>query len=342
MAWVVFAAANLIAILIVPEFETVPFHFIWISFTLIYGLRIWGLSKTFAALAAVCVTTGIAMGWVVTRGPQGADELTEVPLMAAVFLAMVWHAERRQAALEEVRRSAERERAFLRDASHQLKTPLAIARGYADLVREASTADVRADLDGLVGELDRLKRVADGLILLASPGQQRVLPTDWVELEELVNGVAARWSRTVNRTWCVDARAELDILVDRKRLDDAFDAILDNAVKATKDGDTIAIVARADESVALIEVSDRGCGIAHDSMPRIFDRFWSRWPESTGSRGTGLGLVIARAIVEAHGGTIAVTSEPGLGTTVSVRLPALEQARATNGSREALSEITFA
>ena len=136
MAWVVFAAFNIVAILIVPDFETVPFHFIWVSFTLLYGLKVWGLSRTSLALGSVCVATGIAMGWVVTRGPQGPDELTEVPLMAAMFLAMVWHARRRQVALDEVRESAERERAFLRDASHQLKTPLAIARGYADLLRE--------------------------------------------------------------------------------------------------------------------------------------------------------------------------------------------------------------
>ena len=343
-AWVAFAAVNIVAILFVPDFETVPFHFVWVSFTLLYGLRVWGMSTTFAALGGVCVFTGIAMGWVVTRGPQGPDELTEVPLMAAMFLAMVWHARRRQVALDELRRSAERERAFLRDASHQLKTPLAIARGYADLVREASAKEIRADVDTLVGELDRLKRIADGLILLASPGQQRALPTDWVELEELVNGIAARWSRTVMRNWRVDASGDVAVLVDRKRLDDVLDAILDNAVKATSAGDTIAIEGHAEDGIARIDVSDTGCGIARDSLPRIFDRFWTRWPESTGSRGTGLGLPVSRAIVEAHGGTITVTSDRGTGTTMSIRLPAVGggMARETNGFRPASGAQIYA
>ena len=62
-AWVAFAAVNIVAILFVPDFETVPFHFVWVSFTLLYGLRVWGMSTTFAALGGVCVFTGIAMGW---------------------------------------------------------------------------------------------------------------------------------------------------------------------------------------------------------------------------------------------------------------------------------------
>jgi signal transduction histidine kinase len=260
-----------------------------------------------------------------------------------MFLAMVWHAQRRQVALREVRRSADRERAFLRDASHQLKTPLAIARGYADIVRESSPPEVRADVDVLTGELERLGRVAEGLILLASPDEQRALPTDWVELEELVNGLAKRWSRSVLRNWRVEVSAELVVLADRRRLDDALDAILDNAVKATRESDTISIVGRAEGELAVIEVSDSGCGIASEFLPKIFNRFWSRWPEPTGSRGTGLGLSIARAIVEAHDGTIIVSSNEGRGTTSSVRLPAIAHARRpANGSRRALSEVTYA
>jgi signal transduction histidine kinase len=320
LSWLAFAAINLVGILVVPEFETVPFHFVWVSFTLLYGLRVWGVSTTLAALGGVCIATGITLGWVVTQGPQGPDELTEVPLMGAMFLAMVWHAQRRQTALEEVRKAAVRERAFLRDASHQLKTPLSIARGYADLVREASSPEVHADIDTLVGELHRLGGIAERLILLASPEGQRVLPTDWVDLDELIERIAARWT-AIPRRWRIDANSQQTLLADRNRLEDALEAIVDNAVKATDDDGEISIVAREDGDSAVVEISDNGCGIDPASLPMIFDRFWSRWPKETHATGSGLGLPIARVILEAHGGSISVDSSHADGTRVVVRLP---------------------
>ena len=86
--------------------------------------------------------TGAALAWTVVRGNERLDELTEVPLMAAMFLAMVWHAHRRRTAIEETERMAESEhrllegqREFVRDASHELRTPIAVARGHAELIR---------------------------------------------------------------------------------------------------------------------------------------------------------------------------------------------------------------
>src|SRR5437870_12020528 len=100
-AWVAFAAANLVAMLRFPTWETVPFHFIWVSLTLLYGFRVWRVRPTVLTLAAVMAATGGLIAVDVARGSQPIDEITEVPLMAAMFVAMVWHARRRLAATKE-------------------------------------------------------------------------------------------------------------------------------------------------------------------------------------------------------------------------------------------------
>ena len=141
VAWAAFSAINLAAIVIFAHWETVPFHFIWISLTLLYGFRVWSTKPTAWVLAVVMVTTGAAIGWDVFHGFQTVDELNEVPLMAAMFWLMVWHAQRRLAADNErdlVSKQNARllgtQRRFLQDASHQLRTPITIALGHAELL----------------------------------------------------------------------------------------------------------------------------------------------------------------------------------------------------------------
>src|SRR4249919_590832 len=104
IAWGIFAVANLIAMTVIPDWETVPFHFIWVSLTLLYGFRVWRNGPTTLVLAVVIVATGGAIWSTIQRGYQPLDELTEVPLMAAMFVAMVWHARRRLHAMEDSER----------------------------------------------------------------------------------------------------------------------------------------------------------------------------------------------------------------------------------------------
>lgn len=322
--WAEFAAANFAVLVLIDHWETVPFHFVWVSLTIVYGFRVWRLGPTLLTLAAVCILCTLTYGWLVLNGPQGPDELTEIPLMAAMFLAMVWHARRRQAALHEVRRAAERERQFVRDASHQLKTPVAVARGVAELVRQGDgAASFDDDMADLVEELDRLAAMADNLLLLAAAEQPQGLERAPVEVEDLLVDAVRRWSHAASRTWQVDVMYEGILQGDRQRLDAAFDAILENAVQATSPGDVIAVLARADGDTAVIEVADSGVGIPKDALPRVFDRFWSTHYGPDQRRGTGLGLAIVRAIVEAHGGSAAVRSAGARGTVVVVRLPGL-------------------
>src|SRR5919201_5282014 len=93
VAWVGFALAKLVAMWLVPTWETVPFPFIWVSLTLVYGFRVWSPAPTASVLVAVVALTGALLMVEVSHGYRPPDELTEVPLMACMFLAMVWHAQ---------------------------------------------------------------------------------------------------------------------------------------------------------------------------------------------------------------------------------------------------------
>ena len=278
---------------------------------------------TLFVLACVWAASFLTLGYAVYRGATPIEELTEIPLMSAMFLVMVWYARRRQAALEDARRAAERERDFLRDASHQLKTPIAVARGLADLLRASETsADRRLDIEDLVEELDRLGSIAEDLVLLEAAQQPGSLVNGPVDVEDLVVSAVRRWSRGARRTWRVDVDIEGVLTGDRQRLDSALDAVFENAIQATVESDTLAVTARAAATDAVISVADSGVGIDPELLPRVFERF-SRGRSASGWRGTGLGLPIVKAIVEAHGGTVSARSAADQGTTITLRLPGL-------------------
>jgi hypothetical protein len=106
LAWAVFAVANLVAMALVPSWETIPFHFIWISLTLVYGFRVWSPGNTGFVLGLVIAATGALILSDAFSGEQLWGELFEVPLMSAMFLAMVWHARRRQDAVRDLQAEA--------------------------------------------------------------------------------------------------------------------------------------------------------------------------------------------------------------------------------------------
>src|SRR6266542_586212 len=146
VAWVGFAVANLGGMWLVPTWETVPFHFIWISLTVVYGFRVWDLERT---------------GWV---------------------LAAVVAMERERASSEANRRLLEGQRRFVQDASHELRTPITIAMGHADLLaREIRDPELAEDASIVVDELLRLRRLADRLLLLASSADPDFLTTSPTE-----------------------------------------------------------------------------------------------------------------------------------------------------------------
>jgi signal transduction histidine kinase len=329
VAWVLFSLANLAAMLIIPSWETVPFHFIWVSLTVLYGFRVWRTRPTLTVLAAVMVATGLFIWIDFEKGAQPLDEITEVPLMAAMFVAMVWHARRRLSAMEETERVSmenlrllERERRFVQDASHELRTPITVALGHTELIqRRATDPTIVEDVDVIADELARLRRLVDGLLLLAGtedPQQLHLVPVD---VAEIVVDAFRRWAATPRR-WVLGAAEEAIVLADRDRLAVAFDALIENAVQHTREQDTIEVAVRRRDGTAVVSFRDTGTGIPDEDLDRIFDRFARADPgRSRHTGGFGLGLSIVRAIVEAHLGTVHVMSRVDVGTTFEIALP---------------------
>jgi signal transduction histidine kinase len=343
VAWALFALANLAAMLAFPTWETVPFHFIWVSLTLLFGFRVWKLQPTLAVLAAVMVGTGLFIWTDVRWGDQPLDELTEVPLMAAMFLAMVWHARRRLNAMEETERISmanlrllERERWFVQDASHELRTPITVALGHAELIqRRAVDPTVEEDAAIIADELMRLRRLADRLLLLAGTEDPEFLHLQPVDVESIVVEAMRRWTATPRR-WQLENGDEAIVLADADRLAVVLDALIENAVKHTRERDTIEVSMRRRDGTVTIGVRDTGAGIPAADLDRIFDRFARADPgRSRHTGGFGLGLSIVKAIIDAHGGSVDVETQEGVGTRFEIRLPVVEKAVRLRREREA-------
>ena len=274
IAWATFAAANVAVIVMLRDWETIPFHFVWVSLTIVYGFRVWRLRTTMVLLLVVMAVTGAALAWTVVRGNERLDELTEVPLMAAMFVAMVWHAHRRRAAIEETERLAESEhrllegqREFVRDASHELRTPITVARGHAELIRDSGVnGQVASDAGVVLDELGRLSRLSERLLILTAADDPGFLSRAEIEVEPLVVGLMRRWSPTAERAWQVRVTAEGTVRADRERLETALDALMENAVKATDEGSAILVGSRADGHRLLLEVTDEGRGIGAEDL----------------------------------------------------------------------------
>jgi signal transduction histidine kinase len=321
--------ANLAGMLLFPDWETVPFHFIWVSLTLLYGFRVWGLRWTFLTLAAVIATTATFIMIDVAREAQPVDEITEVPLMSAMFLAMVWHARRRQSAMEEMRRLYEkndrllqRGRQFVQDASHELRTPITVALGHAELlVQNAQDQQTAEDARVVIDELMRLRRLADRLLVLAASEQPDFLHLRRMEVDAALLETLRRWT-PVPRRWSLGELEDVSVEADPDRLELAIDALIENAVKHTTPQDAIMLSVARRDGFAVISVTDTGSGMREREVDRIFDRF-ARLDQgrSREGGGTGLGLSIVKTVAEAHGGTVAVRSSPGRGSAFDLVLP---------------------
>jgi len=353
LAWVAFVALNLLAMRLLPAWQTVPFLAIWVSLTVIYGFRLWRIQPTILTLAAVTIATSGIIGVQVLKGQQDADYLAEVPLIALMFLVMVWHGRRRLAAteerlaaMEEVQRVSQenlrllkQQRRFLQDASHELGTPITVALGHAELIERAVTNPVVAeDARVVTDELMRLRRLSTRLLLLASAEGPDFLHLTPVPVESVVVDALDRWGH-IPRRWRLGPVAETTVLGDRDRLAVALDALLENAVAYTTPGDRIEVSARLEDGGVVLAVADSGCGIQDSDLRRIFQRFGRAEPHrSRPTGGLGLGLAIVQAIAEAHGGSVTVQSTFGHGSEFEVHLPLAPAAAAE--ARDQVSPAT--
>ena len=319
-AWGLFAAANLAAMNLWQGWEPIPFHFVWISLTIVYGFRTWSSFVTSWVLAAVVLGTGASILADAFEGTQLWGELFEVPLMSAMFLAMVWHARRRQAAMRAQESLLARQERFLHDASHELKTPITIARGNLELLLR--TQPHSQELDVALDELKRMDRILERLLLLARADQPDFVVHGTVRLDAFLEDVFMRWAELAPRSWRLGRLAPGTVRADAHALRSALDALLENAVKYTEPGESIEVRSRSEaEGVVVIEVADGGRGVPPEAIGRIFERFARADAARTrATGGVGLGLAIVDAIAKAHGGRCSVYSD-GEGATFALRLP---------------------
>ena len=241
------------------------------------------------------------------RGPR------EVRAMARAFNAM---SERLEATETERRR-------LLADVSHELRTPLTVIQGNLEGVLDGVYPADAEHLAPILEETRLMERLIEDLrvLSLAEAGAMR-LEREPTDLATLVNDVVAGLRVKADAgdiTLTVAGGAQLPSLsLDPVRIRAVLENLLANALRHTPSGGrvSVSLISEGPDEIA-ISVEDTGSGIDPEALGRIFDRF-SRSPDSPGS---GLGLAIARALVEAHGGQISATSEPGRGTTVRFTLP---------------------
>ena len=257
---------------------------------------------------------------------EDTDPRTEVGRVGSAFNHMLGHISRafaaRQASEEKVRR-------FVADASHELRTPLASIRGYAELTRRSGAElpeDVRHSLNRIESEATRMTGLVEDLLLLARLDEGRELQNSPVDLSRIiVDAVSDAHAAGPDHSWDMELPEEpLQVMGDQARLHQVVVNLLANARVHTPAGSAVQVVLEKQDNNVLLRVIDNGPGIPQEQMPELFERF-SRGDASrtraTGS--TGLGLAIVNAVVQAHHGSVTVTSEPGK-TMFTVSLPAAQ------------------
>jgi signal transduction histidine kinase len=266
-----------------------------------------------ATLEAAAAHLGIALenARLVSRQRRFADELAQRVTEA-----------RRE--LEELDRAKS---AFVAIASHELRTPLTALQGFSEIlaVRRLPPEEVARLASIMRREARRLGRIVSDLLDLSriERGLEPALCRIPVKIEAVVQATAEIF-RQGSATHLITTACEPALPIvdaDPDALERVLTNLISNAIKYSPTGSTVCVGARAAAEGVVIEVADAGRGIPAESLSRVFEPYY-RVPDAAGAaRGTGIGLAVVKALVEAHGGTVHVDSAPALGTRVTVVLP---------------------
>lgn len=263
----------------------------------------------------------IAQGETDTRAPVSGP--AEVQALARSFNAMA----------DRVEAAQRSQRDFVANVSHEMKTPLTSIQGFSQAILDGTAVEPAAvaRAAGVIHEeAERMRRMVDDLLTLAQFDAGQVAMTqEPVALGPLLRGCVEKLTPQAEEAGVdveVDVPEGLFVTGDADRLAQVFTNLLDNGLAHTSPGGRVTLAARLrSPSRVEVTVTDAGAGIPPEALPRIFERFYRADKARRRRGGAGLGLSIAREIVEAHGGTIAAESVVGLGSRFTVRLPAGER-----------------
>ncbi|MCR4441408.1 MAG: ATP-binding protein [Peptococcaceae bacterium] len=231
------------------------------------------------------------------------------------------------AMLDRIQKSVEQQTRFVSDASHELRTPISVIRGYANLLSRWGRDDKKVldeSISAILSEAESMNHLIEELLFLAR-GDNRALKVNKEEFQlcEVINEILQE-TRLIDTTHQIinERNEEFVIMADRKLLKEAIRIFVDNSTRYTPPGGVIKLNCYLSRQNAVISVEDTGIGISKEDLPHIFNRFYraerSRTKESGG---TGLGLTIAKLIIDSHNGRINVWSEINEGTIFRIQLP---------------------
>jgi two-component system, OmpR family, sensor kinase len=294
-----------------------------------------------AAAAALVLAVGLAGGWWVSARilrPMAliaatASSISEANLSKRIDTDQVDRelqelAQVLNATFARLEAAFERQVRFTADASHELRTPLAVVRGQAELAlsRPRGVEEYQSALESCLRAAVRMGSLVDGLLMLARADAGRLdVAHEPLDLQRLVEETIAL---LVPFAQTKQIRVESDlhsatVLGDASRLTQVATNLIDNAIQYNRPGGRVHVRLDAKDGRAELTVEDTGVGIPNEDCPHLFERFYRvDKARSRASGGQGLGLAICKGVVEAHGGTIGFTTEPGKGSTFWVRLPA--------------------
>ncbi|MFO1487997.1 MAG: ATP-binding protein [Verrucomicrobiota bacterium] len=219
---------------------------------------------------------------------------------------------------------------FTSDAAHELRTPVSVmlTQTQGTLNRERSAAEYRETLESCQRAAQRMRRLIESLLALArlDAGQETMQRRPFDLSQTVRESIDALQPMANERPVTIAAELEATRCVgDAERLAQVVTNLLTNAIQHNQPGGQVRVTLRGQNGLATLTVADTGAGISAEDLPRVFERFY-RADKSRSTGGNGLGLSITKAIVEAHSGTIEVASEPGVGSTFTVQLPAATSA----------------
>jgi len=228
--------------------------------------------------------------------------------------------------LEKLDKSFSSQQQFIHDISHELRTPLTILKGELEvtLKKVRSQKEYESILHSSLEELNKINRIIENLLMLARfENKEAILEIKSLDLNQLIQNILVDikiLSEQKGIQINFSSQESIILKADENQLRRAILNILDNAIKYTAENGKIFVKIEKDNNAAKIKISDTGIGIAKENLPFIFDRFY-RVDKSRNTNGFGLGLSIAKSIIEAHRGKIEVESQPNQGTTFLISLP---------------------